>query len=44
MKAVMRKQFVPNFYYRELFQKLQSKTLGFEKCGRLSQGDEDCND
>jgi hypothetical protein len=40
----MRKQFVPKFYYRELFQKLQSKTLSFVKCGRLSQGDEDCND
>ena len=28
MKAIMRKWFVPNFYYRELFEKLQSLHQG----------------
>jgi hypothetical protein len=30
MKVIIRKQFVPNFYYRELFQKLQSSHQGLK--------------
>jgi len=28
MKVIIRKQFIPNFYYKELFQKLQSLHQG----------------
>jgi hypothetical protein len=28
MKVIIRKQFIPNFYYRELFKKLQSLHQG----------------
>ena len=28
MKAIMRKRFVPSYYYRELYQKLQSLRQG----------------
>jgi hypothetical protein len=30
MKAIMRRRFVPSHYYRELYQKLQSLTLGYK--------------
>jgi len=30
MKAIIRKQFIPNFYYKELFQKLQSLHQGIK--------------
>ena len=30
MKVIIRKQFVPNFYYRELFQKLQNSHQGLK--------------
>jgi hypothetical protein len=33
MKAIMRRQFVPNHYYRELYQKLQSLTQGYKSVG-----------
>jgi hypothetical protein len=29
MKVIMRRQFVPNHYYRDLYQKLQSLTQGY---------------
>ena len=39
----MRKQFVSNFYYRELF-KIVEFTSRAKTCGRLQQENKNCND
>jgi hypothetical protein len=43
MKTIMRKQFVSNFYYRELF-KIVEFTSRAKTCGRLPQENKNCND
>ena len=44
MKVVMRKRFIPSYYYRELYKKLQGLRQGSRKRRRLLQGDGDCYD